>query len=88
MKKISIIVPMYYEEEVVHECYNRLTNVMNSIFYNYELIFVNDGSRDETLPKLQRIAEKDKHTKVISLSRNFGHQVAVTAGIDYAKGMH
>lgn len=86
MKKISIIVPMYYEEEVVHECYNRLTNVMNSIFYNYELIFVNDGSRDETLPRLQCIAEKDKHTKVISLSRNFGHQVAVTAGIDYAQG--
>lgn len=86
MKKISVIVPMYNEEEVVQECYNRLTTIMQGTFYNYELIMINDGSHDETLPKLQRIAEKDKHIKVVSFSRNFGHQIAVTAGIDYAQG--
>ncbi|MEA4826735.1 MAG: glycosyltransferase family 2 protein [Clostridium sp.] len=85
-KLISIIVPMYFEEKVVEECYKRLTEVANTNKLNYELIFVNDGSTDRTLELLEEIAEKDPRTKVISFSRNFGHQIAVTAGIDKANG--
>lgn len=83
---ISVVVPMYYEEEVVDECYQRLTKVMKDNNYNYELIFVNDGSKDGTLEKLLTIAEKDKKVKIIDFARNFGHQTAVTAGIDFAIG--
>ena len=87
MKKISVVVPMYYEEEVAEECYKRLTKVLKSINnYSYEIIFVNDGSKDKTLTILEGIAENDKNVKVISFSRNFGHQCAVTAGIKYVTG--
>lgn len=77
---------MYYEEKVADECCRRLTAVMESCGYPYELVFVNDGSRDRTLEILERFAAKDKRVKVISFSRNFGHQLAVTAGIDKARG--
>ena len=87
MKKISIIVPMYYEEEVVEECYNRLVNVMKNIInYEYEIVFINDGSKDKTLDKLEAIAYKDKNAKIISFSRNFGHQCAVIAGLKESTG--
>ncbi len=85
-KSISIVVPMYYEEKVAEECYKRLKSVLDSCGYEYELVFVNDGSRDGTLDILERIAVNDRNVKVLSFSRNFGHQVAVTAGIDKAKG--
>lgn len=85
-KLISIIVPMYFEEEVANECYNRLTEVMKKSELNYELIFVNDGSTDKTLPILKEIAKNDERAKIISFSRNFGHQNAVTAGIFEATG--
>jgi polyisoprenyl-phosphate glycosyltransferase len=83
---ISIVVPMYFEEEVAQECYNRLLSVMRKNDINYEFIFVNDGSTDRTLDILTEIAEADKNTKIINFARNFGHQNAVTAGIDYALG--
>jgi glycosyltransferase involved in cell wall biosynthesis len=83
---ISIIIPMYYEEKVAEECYRRLKNVMENCGYGYELIFVNDGSRDRTMEILEEFADKDKRVRVVSFSRNFGHQIAVTAGIDKAKG--
>jgi dolichol-phosphate mannosyltransferase len=87
MKKISVIVPMYYEEEVAQECYNRMSAVLKGIKgYEYEIIFVNDGSKDKTLEILEGIAEKDKNVKVISFARNFGHQCAVTAGLQYVTG--
>ena len=87
MKKISIVVPMYYEEEVARECYNRLKNILDKIEnYNYELIFINDGSKDKTLSILEEIAKKDENVKIISFSRNFGHQCAVTAGLQYVTG--
>ncbi len=87
MKKVSVVIPMYYEEEVANECYNRMTKVLSSISnYTYEIIFVNDGSKDNTLPILEKIASEDKNVKVISFSRNFGHQCAVTAGIKYVTG--
>ena len=87
MKKISLVIPMYYEEQVVEECYNRLTKVLKEIQdYEYEIIFINDGSKDNTLDILERIAKVDNNVKVISFSRNFGHQAAVTAGLKYVTG--
>ena len=87
MKKISVIIPMYYEEEVVNECYNRMTGVLSKIEnYDYEIICVNDGSKDKTLQILEEIASKDNKLKVISFARNFGHQCAVTAGLKFVTG--
>lgn len=85
-KLISVVVPMYYEEKVAAECCRRLKAVMDNCGYSYELVFVNDGSRDGTMEILHKLAAGDKNIKVISFSRNFGHQAAVTAGIDKAKG--
>ncbi|HYE82827.1 MAG TPA: glycosyltransferase family 2 protein [Clostridia bacterium] len=85
-KLISIVIPMYYEEKVAEECYKRLKRVMDGCGYEYELVFVNDGSRDGTLDILEQLAGLDKKVRVLSFSRNFGHQVAVTAGIDKARG--
>lgn len=87
MKKLSIVIPMYYEEEVANECYERMTKVCKSISdYEYEIIFVNDGSKDKTFEILENISKKDKNIKVISFARNFGHQCAVTAGLKYTTG--
>ena len=87
MKKISVVVPMYYEEQVAKECYDRLVQTLKKIEnYEYEIVFVNDGSKDKTLEILEEIAKKDKNVKVISFSRNFGHQAAVTCGIKYVTG--
>lgn len=86
-KIISVVVPMYFEEDVVNECYKRLTNVLNKIKnYSYEIIFVDDGSQDNTFSLLKEIALNDKKVKVISFSRNFGHESAVTAGLKFASG--
>lgn len=88
MKKVSIVIPMYYEEDVAEECYKRVLNSMKDLYelYDYEIIFVNDGSKDKTLAILENIAKKDENVKVISFSRNFGHQAAVTAGLKYVTG--
>lgn len=87
MKKISIIIPMYQEQDVINECYKRITNILNQLeLYDYELICINDGSRDKTLQILEQLAKNDEKLKVISFSRNFGHQAAVTAGLKYAMG--
>ena len=87
MPKVSVVIPMYYEEEVAEECYKRVKNVLISLKdYEHEILFVNDGSKDKTLEILESIAEKDKQVKVISFSRNFGHQCAVTAGLQYVTG--
>lgn len=83
---ISIVVPMYFEEEVAQECYNRLKEVMTKNNINYEFVFVNDGSTDKTMEILENIAEQDDRAKIVNFSRNFGHQTAVTAGLDYANG--
>ena len=88
MKKISVVIPMYYEEEVVDICYKRVVNNLKKLSdkYNYEIIFINDGSKDSTLEILKKIASNDDNVKIISFSRNFGHQAAVTAGIRNVTG--
>lgn len=87
MKKVSVVIPMYYEEEVAKECYNRVFKVLTCLKdYDYEIIFINDGSKDNTLEILDDIAKEDKKVKVISFARNFGHQCAVTAGLKYVTG--
>lgn len=86
MKKISVVVPVYCEQEVIAECYKRLCEALDIDGYSYEIIFVNDGSYDNTLKILEDLAQKDKNVKVISFSRNFGHQAAVVAGLEFASG--
>jgi glycosyltransferase involved in cell wall biosynthesis len=83
---LSVVVPMYFEEEVVDECYKKLTSVLEDNQYNYEIVFVNDGSTDKTPELLKALADRDKRVKVVDFSRNFGHQTAVTCGIDMSKG--
>lgn len=82
----SVVVPMYNEEAVVCETYKRLTGVMEKTGYTYEIVFVNDGSRDKTAALINEICDRDKRVKLIDFSRNFGHQIAITAGMDYSSG--
>jgi dolichol-phosphate mannosyltransferase len=83
---ISVVVPLYNEELVIEEMYQRISKVMREIGPDYEIVAINDGSRDRTLEIARAICQKDKRVKVISFSRNFGHQIAITAGMDRAKG--
>ena len=82
----SVVIPAYNEEAVIQVTYERLKEVMNSSGVSYELVFVNDGSKDNTMQILREIAKKDEQVKVLDFSRNFGHQIAITAGMDYAEG--
>jgi polyisoprenyl-phosphate glycosyltransferase len=82
----SIIIPVFNEEAVVNETYRRLTKVMESIGEPYELLFINDGSRDGTAEIIDTMTVEDNHVKLLNFSRNFGHQIAITAGMDYALG--
>ena len=86
--KLSIVAPVYCEELVIQEFFERTSQVLSSLpnHYRHEIIFVNDGSTDESLRKLVSLAKDQKNIKIIDLSRNFGHQIAITAGIDYAEG--
>jgi dolichol-phosphate mannosyltransferase len=84
---VSVIIPCYNEEKNILETYNRLNNALcNNNDNSIELLFINDGSKDSTQNILQSIAEKDKKVKIISFSRNFGHQAAVVAGIKNCTG--
>ncbi|MEH7121442.1 glycosyltransferase family 2 protein [Neobacillus vireti] len=82
----SIVVPVYNEEAVIYETYRRLTEVMRSTGESYELLFVNDGSRDQTADIIKGFSEKDPSVILLDFSRNFGHQIAITAGMDYSRG--
>lgn len=86
-KLLSLIVPVFNEEEVLPVSYARMSAAMQALTgYDYEIIYVNDGSRDGTMKQLRAIAKEHKKVRVISFSRNFGHQLAVTAGMDNARG--
>ena len=83
---ISVIVPAYNEELVVEATHKRLSSVLEGTESPYEIIFVNDGSKDGTLRKLKELSLTHPEVKVVNFSRNFGHQIAVTAGMDNARG--
>jgi dolichol-phosphate mannosyltransferase len=83
---ISVVVPVFNEADNLPELYRRLSEVLARDTDAYELIFVDDGSRDESLELLRRYAHHDRHVVVIELARNFGHQVAISAGLDHARG--
>ena len=83
---ISIIVPCYNEQAALPIFYDEIRKVLGSMDETYELLFVNDGSKDETLPILRTLSEKDEHVKYLSFSRNFGKEAAMYAGFCNAKG--
>ena len=86
-KLLSLIVPVFNEEEVLPASYARMSAAMQALTgYDYEIIYVNDGSRDGTMKQPRAICKEHKEVRVISFSRNFGHQLAVTAGMDNARG--
>jgi polyisoprenyl-phosphate glycosyltransferase len=83
---ICVVVPCYNEIESIPELYHRLTTTMSNLSSSYEFLFVNDGSCDRTLDFLKEIQTHDKHIRILDLARNFGHQAAVSAGLDHAMG--
>lgn len=87
LKLITIIIPSYNEEEVLPYFYEKLTKVIDSITgYAFELLFVNDGSKDNSLSVIKNYANRDKRVKYVDLSRNFGKEIGMLAGMDYAQG--
>lgn len=86
MKTISIVVSVFNEEEVLHKFYDKFQEVCPDWGWDYELIFVDDGSWDSSLEIMKKISEKNEKVRVVSFSRNFGHEAAMIAGIDYAEG--
>jgi polyisoprenyl-phosphate glycosyltransferase len=83
---ISVIVPLFNEQECIKELHGRLDRVLRCLEVSYEILFVNDGSRDATPTSIEELQAKDHHVVALHLSRNFGHQAAVSAGIDHSRG--
>lgn len=83
---LSVVVPIYDEEEVIPELYRRTVSVLGAIAQPWELVCVNDGSRDDSLAMLLALRQQDERIKIVDFSRNFGHQTAITAGMDFAQG--
>ena len=86
MKRISLVFPVYNEEEVLPMLYERVRRALTQLPYEVEVILVNDGSRDRSLELMTRYHQEDPRFKIVDFSRNFGHQVAITAGMDAAGG--
>ena len=84
--EISIVVPLYNEEKNIRLMHDRLVSSILKITSNFEIIYVNDGSKDNSFLELLKLSNEDERVKYINFSRNFGHQIAVTAGLDYSKG--
>ncbi|HQU09493.1 MAG TPA: glycosyltransferase family 2 protein [Opitutales bacterium] len=84
--KLSVIVPCYNEQAVLLQTHARLTQVLANIGMSYEIIYVDDGSQDETKRLIKQLCDQNTHAKGLILSRNFGHQVAVSAGLEEAQG--
>ncbi len=85
-KNITVVVPLFNEEGSISELWNRLLAVLESVKCGWNIVFVDDGSRDHTREAVEAICQKDQRVKLIALSRNFGHQGALSAGIDHAGG--
>src|SRR5438270_11166234 len=84
--ELSVVVPLYNEQENLPELHRRLTRSLGEAGLDYELVFVNDGSRDATPALLDELAAQGPRLRVLHLSRNFGHQAAISAGLDAARG--
>ncbi|MGK7941881.1 MAG: glycosyltransferase family 2 protein [Crocosphaera sp.] len=83
---ISIVVPCYNEQEVIQETHKRLVSVLAQLTPQFEIIYIDDGSQDQTADHLRQIQQQEQQVKIVLLSRNFGHQMAVTAGLDHVSG--
>ena len=83
---LSVIIPAYNEEEVLPEFYNRLASILDKLSLKSEMVFVNDGSADGSLALLNSLRNKDPRVCIVDLSRNFGKEIAVSAGLDFAQG--
>lgn len=86
MPSISVVAPAYNEQEVLGEFHQRVTDVLTKLGCEYEIVLVNDGSRDNTLALMHALRERDAHVTVVDLSRNFGKEIALSAGLDHTKG--
>jgi glycosyltransferase involved in cell wall biosynthesis len=86
LPSISVVAPAYNEEEVLETFWQRVTSVLKEIGAPYEIVLVNDGSRDNTLALMHALRERDEHVTVVDLSRNFGKEIALTAGLDHTRG--
>ena len=86
MPTLSVVLPIFNEEVIIPELYRRLTSALENCHESYELLFVNDGSRDNSFALLCDLADRDNRVKVVSFSRNFGHQIAITAGSELRYG--
>ena len=87
MKTVSILIPAYNEQDSIPLLYKELKSMMESlVIYNWEILFVNDGSRDNTLKAIKELRENDEIVSYVDLSRNFGKEVAMMAGFDYVTG--
>jgi glycosyltransferase involved in cell wall biosynthesis len=84
--KLSVVIPIYNEEENINPLYEELKEVLNSLEHEHEIVFVDDGSGDGSLSLLEKIQEQDAHAVVVSFRRNFGQTAAMSAGFDYATG--
>lgn len=85
-KKISVVVSVYNEELSLNQFYKTTVSVLDKCVWDYELIFVNDGSQDGSIELLKGFAKENAKVKVVDFSRNFGHEAAMIAGIDHAQG--
>lgn len=83
---LSVVIPVYNEQENLPELLSRLLKVLNTIGLSYEIVFVDDGSKDQSPSLLYQLSGQDEHLVVVELARNFGHQIAVSAGLDYVRG--
>ena len=83
---LSVVLPIFNEEEVIPELYRRLTDVLEGLGEPYEIVFINDGSSDQSFQLLSHLAAQDRRVKVVNFARNFGHQIAITAGLDHSRG--
>ncbi len=83
---LSIVAPVYNEEAILHELYKRVSETMETLGESWELVLVNDGSWDRSYEIMLELHEQDQRVHIVNFSRNFGHQIAITAGMDYAQG--
>ena len=83
---LSVVIPVFNDQEVLNELYKRLKPVLDKISNKYEIVFIDDGSKDNSFQRLKSLQEKDKSIKIIKLSRNFGQSNAISAGLDHSEG--